>query len=158
MIESTKSPFKEWSADISDAIRSGEASIAIFGALHEIAAEEGLDSRTIASATNYEALNELLAKGKSGYAADDVTAAFSWLDFRVKIRSCGVMTVTEKLSRSEHLEERVPTLVEELKEAGDELRAKHDDEVIDDVIESVEQLESEDADVTAELLRTMTGR
>jgi hypothetical protein len=46
---------------------------------------------------------------------------------------------------------------EQLREAGDELRARHDDAVIADVIGDVEALDDESSDETAEILRLMTG-
>jgi hypothetical protein len=48
-------------------------------------------------------------------------------------------------------------LEEMLREAGDELRASHDDAVIADVIGEVEALEEDSADKTGEILRLMTG-
>jgi hypothetical protein len=156
VIEKSESPFKEYSADISDAIRSGEGSLGVISVLREIVSEENLPSGSISSAVKGKHLDGLLAKGKSGYAADEVTLAFSWMDFRVQIDSCGDMKVREKYSKEEYVERRVGELTTELKKAGAELREKHGDEVIEDVIKEVEKLESEDADVTAELLRTMT--
>lgn len=47
------------------------------------------------------------------------------------------------------------TVADRLREAGDELRANHDDAVIADVIGEVERLEGEDAEITANLLRFM---
>lgn len=46
----------------------------------------------------------------------------------------------------------------QLREKGAELRANHDDEIIDDVIAEIEGLESESSDVTAEILRTMVNQ
>lgn len=45
---------------------------------------------------------------------------------------------------------------EKFKVAGASLRASHDEEAIRDVIEKVEELESESSSETAELLRFMT--
>lgn len=47
------------------------------------------------------------------------------------------------------------TLETELQKAGRQLRANHDDETIEAVINSVEQLDSEDSEKTADILRTM---
>jgi hypothetical protein len=48
-----------------------------------------------------------------------------------------------------------PELKQQLEDAGRELRARHDDAVIADVIGEVEQLDSDSAALTADLLRTM---
>jgi hypothetical protein len=48
-------------------------------------------------------------------------------------------------------------LKSELRKAGTELRANHDDAVIADVIGEVEQLDDESSEMTAEILRTMVG-
>lgn len=49
------------------------------------------------------------------------------------------------------------TIAEQLRKAGDELRASHDDAVIADVIGEVEALDDPESDETAELLRFMVG-
>jgi len=43
----------------------------------------------------------------------------------------------------------------ELERKGRELRASHDDAVIADVIGEIEQMEGENAEITAKILRTM---
>ena len=48
-------------------------------------------------------------------------------------------------------------LNEELRKAGDELLENHDSAVIADAIGDVENLDSENSDRTAELLRFMVG-
>jgi hypothetical protein len=48
-----------------------------------------------------------------------------------------------------------PRLQEKLREAGDKLRASHDDAIIADVIGEVEELEDDSAAETAEILRFM---
>jgi hypothetical protein len=45
----------------------------------------------------------------------------------------------------------------QLRDKGADLREQHGDDVIRDVIREVEELEDEDSEVTAELLREMTG-
>jgi hypothetical protein len=158
MIERTDRPFRQYSATISDAIRGGEASLGVMAVLDEVARAEDLDRiDEPAGVMNWSALNSILAKGKSGYAADEVSIWFSWRDFRVQVESSGKILVTEKYTSEQYVERRVGTLTEELQNAGDELRENHGDEVIADVIEEVEQLESEDSDVTARLLKEMTG-
>lgn len=48
-------------------------------------------------------------------------------------------------------------LDEELEKAGQHLRASHDDAVIADVIGAVEDLDDENSQITAELLRKMVA-
>ena len=48
-----------------------------------------------------------------------------------------------------------PEMENQLREAGEELRARHDDAVIADVIGEVEALDDESSEQTAELLKTM---
>jgi len=48
-------------------------------------------------------------------------------------------------------------LIAKLEEAGEDLRASHDDAIIADVIGEVEESDADSAAVTAELLRTMVG-
>jgi hypothetical protein len=48
-------------------------------------------------------------------------------------------------------------LQEKLEKAGDELRARHDDAIIADVIGEVESMEGENTEITADLLRKMVG-
>lgn len=50
-----------------------------------------------------------------------------------------------------------PRLAEKLDEAGDNLRASHDDAIIADVIGEVERLDDPSAAQTAELLRFMVS-
>jgi len=44
-----------------------------------------------------------------------------------------------------------------LREAGEDLRASHDEEIIREVLGDVEQLEGENADLSADILRLMSG-
>lgn len=48
-------------------------------------------------------------------------------------------------------------LQRKLEKRGDELRASHDDAIIADVIGEVENLDTDSASETADLLRTMVG-
>lgn len=43
----------------------------------------------------------------------------------------------------------------ELERKGRDLRARHDDAIIADVIGEIEQMEGENAEITAKILRTM---
>lgn len=45
----------------------------------------------------------------------------------------------------------------EMQKLGDELRARHDDAIISDVLGRIEELESENSDETAKILRLMLG-
>jgi hypothetical protein len=49
-----------------------------------------------------------------------------------------------------------PDLKQELAEAGEDLRASHDDEVIEDVIADIEDLDDDSSEVTGKILREMT--
>lgn len=50
-----------------------------------------------------------------------------------------------------------PELESKLAERGEELRARHDDAVISDVIGEIEASEAANSDQTAEILRIMVG-
>lgn len=50
-----------------------------------------------------------------------------------------------------------PRIEELLREAGEDLRASHDEEIIREVLADVEQLEGENADLSADILRLMSG-
>jgi len=51
-----------------------------------------------------------------------------------------------------------PKIEAELRAREGELAENHDEEVIDNVIEEVENLDSPESDVTADILRTLSGR
>ena len=51
-----------------------------------------------------------------------------------------------------------PKIEEEIRAREGELDEKFDDEVIEDVIAEVENLDDPESDVTADILRTLTGR
>jgi hypothetical protein len=51
-----------------------------------------------------------------------------------------------------------PMIEEEIRAREGKLGEKFDDEVIDDVIAEVENLNSPESDVTANILRTLSGR
>jgi len=51
-----------------------------------------------------------------------------------------------------------PMIEEEIRAREGKLAEKFDDEVIDDVIAEVENLDSAESDVTADILRTLSGR
>lgn len=51
-----------------------------------------------------------------------------------------------------------PQIEAELRAREGELAERYDEEVIEDVIEEVESLNDPESDVTADILRTLTGR